>query len=254
MVADEVFVRPTVKRVIFEIRFPNLFYMESKIGDLQLKIMKEFPESALVFRRQVVFADLGPAVKDQDVAEQLVGEPGRKIWQFKSPQGFQLNVLGNSLNIASNFHKSYSNPEAEHRFRDVIEFVLDNFLEVMRVPALGRVGLRYINECPVPRKDTDTFREYYDSVFPLGRFALEDATELLFRAVVARREYSLRYSETLRTEAGGLKLIIDLDAFTQAIESKRCLSVVDDLHKLIRQEFLRTIREPVIEYMRGKEI
>jgi len=37
--------------------------MESKIGDFQMKIMKEFPESALLFRRQIVFADIGPGGK-----------------------------------------------------------------------------------------------------------------------------------------------------------------------------------------------
>ena len=43
--------------------FPNLFYMEKKIGDLQIKIMKRFPESSLVLRRQLLFVDTGAAGK-----------------------------------------------------------------------------------------------------------------------------------------------------------------------------------------------
>ena len=34
----EIYPNPTVKRVIFQARFPNLFYLESKIGDLQLLV------------------------------------------------------------------------------------------------------------------------------------------------------------------------------------------------------------------------
>ena len=254
MIANEVFPNPTVKQVIFQIRFPNLFYLESRIGDLQLRVMKEFPESALRFRRHIVLADLGPEVREQEIAEQLGSESGKKIWQFRSPKDFELNVLGDSLDITSKYHKSYDNPEAEHRFRDVIEFVLNNFFEVMKVPAIGRVGLRYINECPIPSKDTKTFKQYYNSVFPLSRFSLEDASELNFKTVVKRGAYSLRYIESLQTRDDRHVLIIDLDAFTHGIGSSECLSVVDGLHELIRQEFEYAIEEPVIEYMRGKEI
>ena len=63
MAIDEMFPNPTVKQVIFQITFPNLFYIENKIGAFQLKIMKEFPQSTLLFRRQVLFADVGSESK-----------------------------------------------------------------------------------------------------------------------------------------------------------------------------------------------
>ena len=55
---DEIFPNPTVKQVVFQIVFPNLFYIENKIGELQLKIMTEFPESTLLHRRQFAWADI----------------------------------------------------------------------------------------------------------------------------------------------------------------------------------------------------
>jgi len=60
MVIDEIFPNPTVKQVIFELKFSNLFYIEDKIGDLQLKVMERFPDANLIFRRQILFADKGP--------------------------------------------------------------------------------------------------------------------------------------------------------------------------------------------------
>lgn len=52
MVIGEVFPNPTVKQVVFQITFPHLFYMEQKIGELQVKIMRMFPKSSLLYRRQ----------------------------------------------------------------------------------------------------------------------------------------------------------------------------------------------------------
>ena len=71
MSINEVFPNPTVKQVIFQIRFPNLFYMENKIGDLQLKIMKEFPQSALILRRQILLADIGSETKLENISKDL---------------------------------------------------------------------------------------------------------------------------------------------------------------------------------------
>ena len=68
MTINEVFPNPTVKLVAFEIKYPNLFFLESKIGDLQIEIMEQFPESALGFRRQVVFADIGPKAKVEELS------------------------------------------------------------------------------------------------------------------------------------------------------------------------------------------
>ena len=51
----EVFPYPLVKSVAFEMRFPNLFYLANHIGDFQVKIMKESPESKMLYRRQLLF-------------------------------------------------------------------------------------------------------------------------------------------------------------------------------------------------------
>ena len=94
MTIEEVFPNPTVKQVIFQIRYPNLFYIENKIGEFQLKIMGEFPESALLHRRSFTLVDIGPEVKTAEIESKLEKEPsGQKIWQFRSPKNFQLNVL-----------------------------------------------------------------------------------------------------------------------------------------------------------------
>lgn len=246
----EIFPNPTVKQVIFQIRFPNLFYIENKIGELQLRIMSEFPESRLVYRRSVVFADLGPDVKPVDVAADIEGEPSRKIWEFKSPRNVKLNVLSDSLDITSQHHKTYDNQESKEKFRDVIKFAVGNFLSIVNIPIINRIGLRYIDECPIPEKNNDSFKTSYDSSFPLYRFELADAEEMATRAVVRKDKYRMCYMERLVKEEDDWKLILDFDGFAHEIPAEDYLTTTDALHEIISDEFHKTIKEPVYKYMR----
>ena len=191
MVIDEVFPNPTVKQVIFQIRYPNLFYIENRIGDLQLKIMKMFPNSSLLQKQQIVFTEIGPD-GNFDVPENPDEDMTKKVWQFESEKGFKLNVTSNSLDIVSDYHKTYNiDEEGVEKFRDVIEFVLNSFHEIMMVPIINRIGFRYIDECPLPSKDNDTFKEYYNSVFPIDRFNLEYVTEMDFKTVFKKDDYNI---------------------------------------------------------------
>ena len=124
----------------------------------------------------------------------------------------------------------------------------------MQVPIITRIGLRYIDECPIPTKNNETFKNYYNSVFPLDRFKLEDSDQMLFQATVKRDKYYLRYVEKLLVlDNNNYKLVLDFDGSAADINPENCLKVTDDLHDIILNEFETTIREPVYELMRKKQ-
>ena len=252
MSINKIFPNPTAKQVIFQIKFPNLFSMENKIGDLQLKIMEKFPQSSLLFRRQIVFADIGPGAKLESIPSDLEEETGKKIWQFKSSNNFQLDVLSDSLNISSRNHKTY-NLEGGDKSRDIIKFVLDHFLEIVSIPIINRIGFRYIDECPIPSKDNATFNSYYKSVFPIKRFNIADVDEMDFKTVIKKGEYYLRYVESLQKVGDEYKLILDFDGFAKNIDPKDYLITTDNLHAMIIEEFEKTIKKPVYQYMEQKK-
>ncbi len=249
MTINEIFPNPTVKQVIFQIIFPNLFYMEKNIGDLQVKIMEEFPQSSLVLRRQFILADIGPEGKIEKPPPDLDKEAVKKIWQFKSEKDFELNILNDSLGISSQYHKTYNLGDGD-KFRDIIEFVLNHFFEVVSIPIIKRIGLRYIDECPILSKDNKTFKSWYNSVFPLDRFNIADADEMTFRTKVKKDSYYLRYAESLKKEKDEYKLILDFDSYAKNINPKDCLDVTDKLHEIILAEYEDKIKEPVYEYMK----
>jgi len=250
MAINEVFPNPTVKKVIFQIRYPNLFYIEDKIGDLQTKFMKDFPESSLMYQQKFRLTDKGFDLEKS--SDEKPEEVLKKIWSFESPQKTKLNILSDSIDISSEFHKTYNNPTSANKFRDVIVFVLKHFFEAAQIPIVKRIGLRYIDECPIPKKDTKVFKEYYKTTFPLGRFKLEDATDMNFFTVVKRGKYSLRFNEKLVRLGNKYKLILDFDGFGVNIQSRNCLKVTDDLHVLILKEYEKSLKEPVYKHMRTK--
>lgn len=254
MAITEIFPNPTVKQVIFQIRYPSLFYIENKISELQPRIMKEFRDSKLRYRKMVAFGEVGP---DVDVSEIEKGirenEPSQKIWTFISEKKCELNILSGSLDISSKYHKTY-NLGVGDKFRDVIASVLGHFFEVVAIPIIDRVGLRYMDECPIGLDDNGTFKKHYNSALPIDRFGLDRALDMQFVVTTKVGDYSLRYVEALRKRADKFILILDFDGFANNIEPKDCLDVTDKLHEMIAMEFEKTIKEPVKEYMRkGKE-
>ena len=196
---------------------------------------------------------MGPSAKIEDIQDKVNPDQTRKVWQFNSPLGYQLNILTDSLDITSQYHKTYDNPKSDNRFKDIIQYVLEPFFKISQLPVLGRVGLRYIDECPFPTKTTECFRSHFNSCFDTDRFSIETATELQYKAVAKRGNYSIRYVETLKQQESSPVLILDFDGFALNVQSAECVKTTDDLHILISEEYERTIKEPVYNYMRKVE-
>ena len=251
MPITEVFSNPTVSRVIFQVRFPNLFFLESKVGEYQMLVMKQFPHSQLGYRRNIMIADVGPEVKMDELPRPPDEVQVARIWSFRSNEGVELNLQTSSLDISSAVHKTYNNEQAEERFRDTIRLAVDSFLEIVSIPLFTRIGLRYIDDCPVPAATNEVYREWYSTTFPLDRFAVSDALEMLFRGRMRRGEFFLTYAESFRTDDAKPKLVLDFDGYAENVLAEEYLSVTDRLHEMISREFEQSIRDPVYSHMRG---
>jgi uncharacterized protein (TIGR04255 family) len=250
MVIKEVFPNPTVKEVIFAVEFPDLFFIENKIGELQLKVLELFPDSQLVYQRQ--FMIVGKRI-EEEVKTPSPEEFGKKIWILKSEKNFQVEVTSKKLGIVSGFHKTYD-LEGGEKFRDIIKFVVDNFLATISIPTFNRIGLRYVDECPLPTKDNATLKSYYNSAFPVDRFNFANAQEMFFRTVEKRGDLNITYMEELREVENNYKLVLDFDGFALKIPSNAYLEVTDRLHGLISETYEQSIKEPVYQYMRKENV
>ena len=252
MAINEIFPNPTVKKVIFQVRFPCLFSIENLIGTYQSQIMEMFPKSELLLSRRFLLGPVQDSGLHKDVPDEQDINAIKKIWKFTTEGGVVLNVQVDSLDISSTVHKTYKNPKGKERFRDIIEFVLDHFFSITQIPKVNRIGLRYIDECPITSKGNVAFRKYYNTTLPLERFSLKDALEMVFTARTRKGKYFLTFRETFIEKTGEQNLILDFDGYAENIKSSDYLTVTDRLHELISQEYEVSIKEPVYRYMRKK--
>lgn len=248
---DKIYPNPTVKKVIFQITFPSLFSLENKMGDIQERIMKEFPDSKLLLRSGFIVTDIGSDQKIELPPEEIEKNVARKIWQFQSKNKTILSIQPNSLDILSESHKTYSlGDDDSKKFRHSIEYAVNAFLDVIRLPTINRIGLRYIDYCPLPSKDNVTLKKWYNSTFPLKRFNIADASTMVFQTVIKKGKYNLRYAEALQQIEGEDKLILDFDGFSTDLQNiSDYLIITDELHVLIKEAYKETVKAPLYKYM-----
>lgn len=245
---QEVYPNPTVKQVIFQVRFPNLFFIETKIPEIQMKIMERFPESALLIEQS--FPIITPTKPDNQSAAAL-----SRIWQFKNPQGFVFSITSDSFSIDSKMHKSYNTGSIDGAcFREIIEYCLVGFSSVINLPYVSRVGLRYIDEAPLFENTSENYSSCFNSALNIQRFSIEDTEELSIRIVRRVDEsYGFIYQELFHTKKNKNIVTLDFDAFTEGIAFSEILDKTDHLHQIVHDEFFTTIKEPILKFMSSRE-
>jgi hypothetical protein len=96
-----------------------LFFIETRIGEFQVQVMKDFPQSELLHRRNLMFL-AGSADNLQEIAKQQAGEATDKVWAFKSNAGTKLEISSKNFVVSSEQHFSYKHG-GEKSFRSVIK-------------------------------------------------------------------------------------------------------------------------------------
>lgn len=244
MEGSMIYPNPTLKQVIFQIRFPNLFFIESKIADIQLAIFEKFPESEVLIQQTIPF---GVSAQSSDAQSPV---PIAKIWQFSNPSGYSLKISTDSLSIDSTTHKAYYQSNGITSFREIIEYCLDGFGQAVKLPFISRVGLRYIDEVPLFDKNNETFNACFNSSLNTNKFSIEEVDEMSVRLHKhINSEYRFIYQEQIKQNSKSSSVMLDFDAYKERVLFADVLSITDQLHKIVHDEFFNTIREPIVKFM-----
>ena len=263
--SEEVFPFPTVKSVAFEVRFPHIFSIENRIGEFQEQIIANFPESRQILRQQLMFRDTTDDIKIERMRKDINPNAVTKAWLFLSSDKTEVRVQTNSLSIVSVQHKTYDNEGSDKKFRDVISYVLNAFLGIIKVPVLRRIGLRYTDICPVPSNNSDELNRLYNLFLPTTRFPLENMERMHSEIITKRRNHNLIYQETLVSPdemrkvgleplPGPYTLLLDFDGFGSNVPSPNYLAVTNELHQIVKEEYFNIIKDPIKNYMRTGNI
>ena len=248
MAINKIFKNPTVKQVIFQIQFPNLFYLENKIPDIQLDIISMFPESALIVQSPFAITIGNNPIAPQESENDAIAY---KAWEFRNANGYELSVTSTTLSISSKLHKTYNNRDGEHRFRETIEFVLGAFEKHIKFPIINRIGLRYIDECPLPEKTTALYADYFNTAFNLEKNPIEQINEMRLYIVKDVGDCKIIYQENYLPLNAPKIVVLDFDGYKQNVEFQDCLITTDKLHSIISDEYENSIKKPIFDYMEG---
>ncbi len=123
-------------------------------------------------------------------------------------------------------------------------------MEHVPIKNFTRLGIRYIDHCPLEKLENEYFKNFYTPLFDIDRYKLEDIIEnrMLFR--VRKKNYQLLFQSAIREIDNSYKYIMDFDGYSINVEASNFLNVTDELKHLIKKEFLSNITENFKEYMR----
>lgn len=243
---DEVFDNPSVVEVAFEVRFPNLFYIAQKIGDFQLEIMDEFPKSSQIIEQSVVIGEDKASAVGENIEKPI------PIWQFENETGKnKITIRSNRLNITSQEYKSYNNPKVDNRFRDLLTEIVPTFLKIVPIKNFSRIGIRYIDHCPLEELSNEYFKSFYIPVIDIDTYKIEDIIENYVSIRTKRDNYYLLFQCGIRQFEEKYKYYLDYDGYANNIEADNFIGVTDELQKMIKKEYYSNITEEFKQYMRA---
>lgn len=242
----EVFKYPTVKEVAFEVRFSEIFFMEKMIGDFQLEIMESFPISKKLEKPYTIIFE-GENSKFAETSNKT-----RTTWQFLT-ETRQTTVLIRSdrLNILTKEFKTYNHPD-HPRFRDIITEVVSRFLDKFPIKQFERIGLRYIDHCPLEEKNNNYFKNYYEPIFDIEKFKLEDIIENFNLFRLKKENYELLFQSGIRKISDDYNYFMDFDGYTKNISINEYLDHLDKIFVMINDLYFDNITEEFKKYMRGE--
>lgn len=242
---EEVFPRAPLIEVAYEVRFPSMFYIPQAIGQFQINIMDDFPKASQLFTTQFAIEDGIPKFSAEDAGKMVPS------WQFESENGkTKISIRLDRLGIISQEYNSYDHPSGA-KFRDAINKIVTEFLRVVPIKRFERVGLRYIDHCPLDEKTNQYFKKYYVPMFDIEKNRIEDIVDS--HMVMRKRigAYGLVYQCKIAKMDEKYKYIMDFDSYAERVESADFLSVTDELRKIDRSEFFAGITDNFKQYMRG---
>lgn len=226
-----------IELVVWQIKYPNCFFIENIIGDFQKKIMKRFPESKLQYRNSILFEQSEDQLsfsntKDQDITN--------KIWIFENKELVKIEISYNSFTISSKKYSTYN--KSTPCFRDEINNSFDEFLELSGISIIKRIGFRYTNSCPLPEPLGNTlFEEWYNSIFQSSKFDISKVNSFNYQMDFCNQDVMMNYREVFINKER--KYYIDIDAFMLDRDMQEYKDITDKLHDAIKGRFVDATNE-----------
>ena len=208
--------------------------------------MDDFPKSSQILEEPIIIGVVQKTLTDEEKPKPT------QIWQFESENGKnKIMVRPNRLNIISHEYKSYNSPTVKKRFRDLIESITTTFLGKVPIRKFSRIGIRYIDHCPLEEKSSGYFKRFYVPIFDTDNYDIENIIENHVAIRIKKGDYYLLFQCGIQKFGDVYKYVLDYDGYAQDIETRNFINITDELKKMIKKEYYSNITEEFKEYMRS---
>jgi uncharacterized protein (TIGR04255 family) len=225
---EEVFPRPPLREVAFEIRFSPRLRVQGELWRLQEQFRGTYPE---VSRENA----LQPNGNILDVA--VFANP---------PESRVIKITHQSFLMAFTRYKNFED------FKDAVIGPTEQFFSTFEINSFTRVGLRYVNEIVLPSLEPSSLLNYVRPIIKFDRFAVELTPQF---AVELHSQYE-GHLVTVRTAllpGARRTYVLDIDCHTSATTASNTYpDLLDRFHDGAQRIFLEHVTEEYKEYMRGK--
>jgi uncharacterized protein (TIGR04255 family) len=128
---------------------------------------------------------------------------------------------------------------------------MHHFLERVPMKKFSRVGIRYIDRCPLELRTNEYFKNYYNPVINIDKYNVESIQESQVLIRTKMPDYFLLFQCAIKQVEDKYYYFLDYDGYGNDIEVGKYLAVTDKLQKAIKEEYLNHITEEFKNYMRG---
>ena len=226
---NEVFPANPIREVDFEIRFTPRLRIQAEMWRFQEDLIDEYPDVSLESAILPTGATLSVTVFQNQRKARVI-----KI----SPQ-----------NMAIAF-SSYNNFED---FKEEVQRRIRSFCAVFEISSLTRVGLRYVNEIPLPTQEPESLARFVKPLLEFERFPLSSVQQFATQVSATLNGHMVLIRTAML--AGPLRTyVLDIDSYTETVEQTNNISgLMEQFHDAAQHTFLDHVTNEYKELMRGRK-
>lgn len=229
---DEVFPRPPLREVAFEIRFATRLRVNAELWKIQDELVEDYPALSI---------------------EQALQPAGTllPINVFQNPNAARAIKISQE-----NFVVAFTRYTRFEDFKAEVIARTNRFCEKFDVASLSRVGLRYVNNIVIPGSGkTPEILRYVRPVVDFDRIVADEIQHFVTEVRMRRDQHlvTLRGAFLAPLEAGQRVYVLDVDCHSgEPHTAKEIPNLLDTYHATAQLLFLDHVTEDYKNIMRGK--
>lgn len=229
----EVFPRPPLREVAFEIRFAPRLRVNAELWKIQDEVVNEYP----------------------NVGTESVLQPASGMLTVNV---FQNPIAARVLKISQeNFVVAFTKYSRFEDFKEEVITRTNQFCSKFDVSSLLRVGLRYVNNIVIPatEKSSDLLR-YVRPLIDFERVSIESVDQFVTEVRLAQKNHlvTVRGALLAPLEGGRRVYVLDTDCHSQEPHTAAEIpDLLDLFHESAQMFFLDHVTEECKNIMRGTQ-